>query len=62
MIKKINRDNFLFKFNHHLNRRDVFIGGDCQKAVLELIKELGWLDEFEEIVPAEINKIIEGTE
>lgn len=45
--------NFYFKFNHALNRRDIFLGGDCQKSIQELIKKLGWEDEYDSIVPEE---------
>ena len=38
-----------FKFGHFFNRRDIFLGGDLQNNVLELIKELGWEEEFYEL-------------
>jgi hypothetical protein len=40
----------LFKFEHVRNRRDVFAGGDCQEAVVKLIRALGWEQEFLEIL------------
>ena len=35
-----------FKFGHFFNRRDIFLGGDLDNNVLELIKELGWEKEL----------------
>ncbi|OHS94354.1 NAD-dependent protein deacetylase Sirt2 [Tritrichomonas foetus] len=37
----------LFKFGHILNRRDIFLGGDCQESVIRLVNEIGWKDEFD---------------
>ena len=54
-----NPDNFYFKFNHVINTRDIFLGGDCQKTIYELIKKLGWEDEYAIIVPDEIFKKME---
>ena len=39
-----------FKFGHFFNTRDVFIGGDLQNNVIELVKELGWEDEFNNLI------------
>jgi NAD-dependent deacetylase sirtuin 2 len=36
----------LFKFKSELNRRDIFIGGDCQKTCRQIIDALGWTDEY----------------
>ena len=56
----LNPDNFYFKFDHVLNRRDIFVKGDSQKNVYELIKKLGWEDEYASIVPNEVfMKILE---
>ena len=38
-----------FKFGHFFNRRDIFLGGDLQNNVLELIKELGWEEELNKL-------------
>ena len=38
-----------FKFGHFFNRRDIFLGGDLQKNVLELIKELGWEEDLNKL-------------
>ena len=35
-----------FKFGHFFNRRDIFLGGDLEENVLELIKELGWEEDL----------------
>lgn len=43
-----------FSFGQITNRRDVFLGGDCQTTVYNLVKELGMLDEFLTMVPDEI--------
>lgn len=53
------KEEFYFKFNHVLNRRDIFLGGDCQKEVYELIKKLGWEDQYAAIVPEELYKKME---
>ena len=37
----------LFKFNHKLNKRDIYLGGDCQDRIKELVDKLGWTDEFD---------------
>ena len=38
-----------FKFGHFFNRRDIFLGGELQNNILELIKELGWEDELNKL-------------
>ena len=38
-----------FKFGHFFNRRDIFLGGDLDNNVLELIKELGWEKELNDL-------------
>ena len=38
-----------FKFGHFFNRRDIFLGGDLENNVLELIKELGWEKELNDL-------------
>ena len=38
-----------FKFGHFFNRRDIFLGGELQYNILELIKELGWEDELNKL-------------
>ena len=38
-----------FKFGHFFNRRDIFLGGDLQSNVLELIKELGWEEDLNKL-------------
>ena len=39
-----------FKFGHFFNKRDIYIEGDLQNNVLELIKELGWEKELIELM------------
>ena len=39
-----------FKFGHFFNRRDIFLGGDLNDNVLELIKELGWEKDYNELI------------
>ncbi|KAN0041115.1 hypothetical protein ACTFIV_003651 [Dictyostelium citrinum] len=39
-----------FKFNHPSNKLDVKCIGDCQTLVLDLIKLLGWENEFNQII------------
>ncbi|OHT01204.1 NAD-dependent protein deacetylase Sirt2 [Tritrichomonas foetus] len=46
-------DRGMFKFGHITNRRDVYIGGDCQDAVRQIIDKLGWTSEFETIINEE---------
>jgi NAD-dependent deacetylase sirtuin 2 len=46
--------NDRFCFGHMTNRRDVFAGGDCQEAILELVRLLGWEDELWAMVPGEM--------
>jgi NAD-dependent deacetylase sirtuin 2 len=48
------RDKGEFAFGKATNRRDVFEGGDCQLAVLKLVKLLGWQKELSELLPAEV--------
>ena len=43
-----------FKFGHFFNRRDIFLGGDLQKNVLELIKELGWEEDLNKLKSKQI--------
>ena len=38
-----------FKFGHFFNIRDIFLGGDLDNNVLELIKELGWEKELNDL-------------
>lgn len=58
ILPKMPEDDFYFKFGHALNRRDVFMGGDCQKSVQKLIDLLGWKDEYDSIVPEDaLNKL-----
>ena len=38
-----------FKFGHFFNRRDIFLGGDLQSNILELIKELGWEEDLNKL-------------
>ena len=40
----------LFKFGHVTNRRDVFVGGDCQQTLLEFARALGFEDELNEMM------------
>ena len=39
-----------FKFGHFFNRRDIFVGGDLNDNVYELIKELGWEDDLNQLI------------
>lgn len=39
-----------FKFGHFFNKRDIFLGGDLNENVLELIKELGWEQDLYELM------------
>ena len=43
-----------FKFGHFFNRRDIFLGGDLQSNVLELIKELGWEEDLNKLKSKQI--------
>lgn len=52
-----NKSKTHFIFGHVLNTRDIFIGGNCQNAIHELIKKIGWEDEYSTIVPDDILKI-----
>jgi NAD-dependent SIR2 family protein deacetylase len=36
----------LLRYDHPTNTRDVFLGGDCQKTINDLVGAIGWLDEF----------------
>lgn len=38
-----------FKFGHFFNKRDIYLGGDLQENVLELIREIGWEEELNEL-------------
>lgn len=38
-----------FKFGHFYNRRDIFLGGDIQENIKNLVHLLGWDDEFHKI-------------
>lgn len=40
----------LLRYDHKSNTRDVYIGGDCQQAILDLVQALGWKDEFDQII------------
>jgi NAD-dependent deacetylase sirtuin 2 len=44
-LEEINSPH-LFKFNHILNRRDIFIRGDCQHICRQIIDALGLTDEY----------------
>lgn len=48
------RDRGLFKFGHVLNRRDVFVGGDCQRSILRFVRLLGWEEDMRKIVPRDV--------
>jgi len=39
-----------FKFGHFFNRRDIFIKGDLNENVFELIKEIGWEDDLNKLI------------
>lgn len=39
-----------FKFGHFFNRRDIFLGGDLNKNVFKLIKELGWENDLNKLI------------
>ncbi|KAN0047419.1 hypothetical protein ACTA71_001801 [Dictyostelium dimigraforme] len=39
-----------FKFNHPSNKMDVKCIGDCQTLILDLIKLLGWENEFNQVI------------
>jgi NAD-dependent SIR2 family protein deacetylase len=41
----------LLRFDHQSNTRDVFLGGDCQQTIKELVDLIGWTAEFEQLVP-----------
>ena len=47
-LVEISKDRFSkkFKFGHFFNKRDIFLGGDLNSNVLELIKEFGWEKEL----------------
>ena len=51
-LLEISKDRFSkkFKFGHFFNRRDIFLGGDLNDNVLELIKELGWEKDYNELI------------
>lgn len=53
-----NQSKNYFRFGHVLNTRDIFIGGDCQKAIHELINKIGWEDEYLTIIPEDTLKMI----
>jgi NAD-dependent deacetylase sirtuin 2 len=36
-----------FRFGHKLNRRDIFLEGDCQEMVLRLVDAIGWRAELD---------------
>ena len=40
----------LLRYDHSSNKRDVFIGGDCQNAIIEISKELGWYEEISKMM------------
>jgi NAD-dependent deacetylase sirtuin 2 len=42
----------LLRFDHPSNTRDVFLGGDCQQTIRQLIERIGWKAEFEALVRA----------
>ncbi|KAH0792006.1 NAD-dependent protein deacetylase sirtuin-2 [Histomonas meleagridis] len=48
--KELRTRQKFFKFDHILNRRDVYLGGDCQKAISDLVEAIGWSNEFEALV------------
>lgn len=51
-------DTFSFKgFHFDEKLRDLCLLGDCQEIILKLVKELGWDEEFKEIIPNE-NRVI----
>jgi NAD-dependent SIR2 family protein deacetylase len=45
---------FLFKFGHLLNRRDLYVGGDCQESMWKFARLLGWDDELLAMLPSEL--------
>ena len=51
-LVEISKDRFSkkFKFDHFFNRRDIFLGGDLNNNALELIKELGWQNDYNELI------------
>jgi NAD-dependent deacetylase sirtuin 2 len=46
----------LFKFDHLMNDRDVWLGGDLQEGVRELVRLLGWENEFAALLPPELRE------
>ena len=51
-LVEISKDRFSkkFKFGHFFNRRDIFLSGDLNDNVLELIKELGWENDYNDLI------------
>ena len=47
------RNRQRFKFDHALNRRDIFLGGDLQEQCIKIIEALGWKEEYEKLVKGE---------
>ncbi|OUM58659.1 hypothetical protein PIROE2DRAFT_15992 [Piromyces sp. E2] len=45
-----------FKFGHFFNRRDIFLSGDINDNVFELIKELGWENDLKKLMNKKINE------
>jgi len=39
-----------FMFDHKDNKRDIFIGGDCQVSSMRLIEALGWTQDLQEMM------------
>eukprot|EP01117_Protostelium_nocturnum_P003461 TRINITY_DN144_c1_g1_i2.p1 TRINITY_DN144_c1_g1~~TRINITY_DN144_c1_g1_i2.p1 ORF type:complete len:380 (-),score=94.24 TRINITY_DN144_c1_g1_i2:23-1162(-) len=38
-----------FRYGEKNNYRDVYVGGDCQKSIIEFARLLGWKDELEKL-------------
>ena len=38
-----------FKFGHFFNRRDIYLGGDLNENIKELIKQLGWEEDYQKL-------------
>ena len=45
-----NSNKELFKFGHITNRRDIYLGGDCQETCKQIIDALGWSSEYYQLI------------
>ncbi|OHT11970.1 NAD-dependent protein deacetylase sirtuin-2 [Tritrichomonas foetus] len=49
-LVEVSNNQGRFKFDHQLNRRDVFVKGDCQVTIKDFIEKLGWSEELKQIM------------